>query len=145
MLNFFVYLKYKSAVSFLRFCGTFLAVNIVITFKFLLKKRKLQGITILNHHRHHHYRFSRIRPLGLFRLRIYFLELMNLCGHLVGLLGRGISPTQGLYLHTEQHNTEKRGHTSMPRVGFESMIPVFEQPKTVRASDRLATGTGQLP
>jgi len=24
---------------------------------------------------------------------------MNLFGHLVGLLGRGISPTQGLYLH----------------------------------------------
>jgi hypothetical protein len=31
-------------------------------------------------------------------------------GYLVGLLGRGISPTQDLYLHTEQHNTEKRTH-----------------------------------
>jgi hypothetical protein len=35
--------------------------------------------------------------------------------------------------YTGQHNTEKRGHTSMPRVGFEPKIPVFERPKTVRA------------
>jgi len=28
---------------------------------------------------------------------------MNLFRHLVGLLGQGISPTQGLYLYTEQH------------------------------------------
>jgi len=34
---------------------------------------------------------------------------------LLGLLGRGISPTQG---------TEKRGHTSMPRAGFEPTIPL---------------------
>jgi len=27
--------------------------------------------------------------------------------------------------YTGQHNTEKRGHTSMPRAGFEPMIPVF--------------------
>jgi len=52
---------------------------------------------------------------------------------LVGLLGRGISPTQGLYPHTGQHNTEKRRHTSMPRAGFEPATPVFERPKIVRA------------
>ncbi|KDR12023.1 hypothetical protein L798_14179 [Zootermopsis nevadensis] len=28
-------------------------------------------------------------------------------GHLVGLLGRGIGPSQGLCLYTGQHNTEK--------------------------------------
>jgi hypothetical protein len=67
---------------------------------------------------------------------------MNLLGHLVGFLGWGISPTQGLYLHTGQHNTEKRGHTSMPRAGFDPTIPVFERPKTVRALDRAANGTG---
>jgi hypothetical protein len=34
-------------------------------------------------------------------------EFMNLFGHLVGLLGRGISPTQGLYLHnTTQKNAD---------------------------------------
>jgi hypothetical protein len=36
-----------------------------------------------------------------------------------------------------KHNTEKRGHTSMPRAGFEPVIPVFERSKTVLASDRL--------
>jgi hypothetical protein len=92
---------------------------------------------IKNHHYyHHHRRLSRIRPLGLFRFRIYFLKLMNLFKHLVGLLGRGIGPTQGLYIHTGQHNTEKRGHTSMPRVGFEPTIPVLERPKIVGVSDR---------
>jgi len=30
----------------------------------------------------------------------------------------------------------------MPRVGFEFIIPVFERPKTVRASDRSAVETG---
>jgi len=70
------------------------------------------------------------------RFGILTSEIMNLFGHLVGLLGWGISPTQGLYLHTAQHNTEKRGHTSMPRAGFEPAIPVFERSKTERDLDR---------
>jgi len=37
---------------------------------------------------------------------------------MVGLLGWVIGPTQGLYLHTGQHNTHKRRHTSMPRAVF---------------------------
>jgi hypothetical protein len=41
-----------------------------------------------------------------------------------------------------QHNTQKRGHTIMPRAGFEHTIPMFEQSKTVRALDRAAIGTG---
>jgi hypothetical protein len=44
--------------------------------------------------------------------------------------------------YTGHHNTEKRGHTSMLRAGFEHMIPVFERSKTVRALDRAAIGTG---
>jgi hypothetical protein len=31
-----------------------------------------------HHHHHHHHSLSRIRPLGLFRFRIYFLKLTNL-------------------------------------------------------------------
>jgi hypothetical protein len=69
---------------------------------------------------------------------------MTLFGQLVGVSGRGIGPMQGLYLHTGQHNTQKRRHTFMPRVGFESTIPVFERPKKISASDRLAIGTGQI-
>jgi hypothetical protein len=45
----------------------------------------------------------------------------------VGLLGRGISRSQGLYLHTEQHKQNKRTQTSMPLVGFEITIAVFER------------------
>jgi hypothetical protein len=29
--------------------------------------------------------------------------------------------------YTVQHNTEKRGHTFIPRAGFEPAIPVFER------------------
>jgi len=67
---------------------------------------------------------------------------MNLFGHLVGLLGRGISPTQVLYLHRTTQHMKKRGHTSMPRAGFETAIPAFDWPKTVLALDRAAIGTG---
>jgi hypothetical protein len=86
-------------------------------------------------------------------MRIFFLNrpllpygvegflLVNL-RELVGLLGRVIGPTQGLYLHTGQHNTEKRRHTSMPRAGFKSAISTSERPKTVLASDRSAIETG---
>jgi hypothetical protein len=70
-----------------------------------------------------------------------FSETYDSIGQLVVILGQGTVPTQGLYLHTE-HNREKHKHTSMPQVGFETMIPVFEWPKTVHASDCLATGTG---
>jgi hypothetical protein len=73
-----------------------------------------------------------------------FSETYESIGQLVGLLVRWIGPTQGLYLHTGQHKTEKRGHTSMRRVGFELMIPVFERSKTVRALDRSAIGTGVI-
>jgi len=54
---------------------------------------------------------------------LFSVKRMNLFGQLVGLLGRGINPTQGLYLQTGQHNTEKRGHTSIARVRFEPRIP----------------------
>jgi hypothetical protein len=47
-------------------------------------------------------RLSRIRPLGLFRFRAYFSETYGSIGSLVGLLGRGIGPTQDLCLHTRQ-------------------------------------------
>jgi hypothetical protein len=68
---------------------------------------------------------------------------MNLFGHLVGLLGRGISPTQGLYLHRTTRHRKKCGHTSMPRAGCEPAIPIFERPKTVRALDRAVIGTSK--
>jgi hypothetical protein len=62
----------------------------------------------------------------------------------VGLLGRGISPSQGRYLHTGQYKQNKRTQKSMPWVGFEPMIPAFERTKTVHASDRAATVIGRI-
>jgi hypothetical protein len=57
----------------------------------------------------------------------------------VGVLGRWISPSQGRYLHNEQHKQNKCTHISMRRVGFEPTIPVFERAKTVHVLDRAAT------
>jgi hypothetical protein len=37
-------------------------------------------------------------------------------------------------------HTTSRTETSMPQVGFEPTIPVFERAKTVHALDRAATG-----
>jgi hypothetical protein len=62
---------------------------------------------------------------------------------LVGLLGRGISPFQRRYQHTEQHKQNKRTQISMPRLRFEPTILVFERVKTVHALDRMATVIGQ--
>jgi hypothetical protein len=61
----------------------------------------------------------------------------------LGLLGRWISPPQGLYLHTGQHNGNKHTQTSMPGVGFEPMTPVFGRAKTVHAFDGTAIVVGR--
>jgi hypothetical protein len=39
---------------------------------------------------------------------------MNLFGHLVGLLGRGMSPTQGLYVHRTTQHRKTRTHIHAP-------------------------------
>jgi hypothetical protein len=58
------------------------------------------GVVIVTHTFYHHYP-SRYRP---FTACSGSAELMNLFGHLVGLLGWGISPVQGLYPYrTTQH------------------------------------------
>jgi hypothetical protein len=44
--------------------------------------------------------------------------------------------------HSTTQTQNKRTHTSMPRVGFEPTIQVFERAKSVHAIDRVATGTG---
>jgi hypothetical protein len=53
-----------------------------------------------------------------------------------------INLAQGRYLHTEQHRINAH-KTSMPQVGFESTIPVFERAMTVHALDRAATVIGR--
>jgi hypothetical protein len=52
---------------------------------------------------------------------------------------RGISPSQGRYLHTGQHKQSNRIQTSTPQLEFEPTTSMFQQTKTVHASDRAAT------
>jgi hypothetical protein len=54
----------------------------------------------------------------------------------------GDQPDAKATTYTGQHNTEKRGHTSMLQAGFEPAIPVLERSKAVYAFDRVAIGTG---
>jgi hypothetical protein len=73
--------------------------------------------------------------------RFVSLQFLNL-RESAGLLGRGISPPQGCYL-TQRLNKSRQ--ISMPRVGFEPMIPVFERARTVHALDGAATLIGNYP
>jgi hypothetical protein len=67
------------------------------------------------------------------------LQFCNIFTQSVGHLGWGISPSQGRYLHAGQHKHRINAQQeSMPWMGFEYTIPVFEA-KTVQALDRAAT------
>jgi hypothetical protein len=46
--------------------------------------------------------------------------------------------------HRTTQTQNKRKQTSMPQVGFESTIPVFERAKTVHALDRVTTVIGPI-
>jgi hypothetical protein len=48
----------------------------------------------------------------------FFFQFLNLSTQSVGFLGRDISPSQGLYLHTGQAQTQ----TFMHSVGFEPSV-----------------------
>jgi hypothetical protein len=69
------------------------------------------------------------------------LQFLNL-RQSIRFLGRGISPTQGRYPHRTTQTQNKRRPTSMPLMGLEPTIPVFEQAKAFRALDRAATVIG---
>jgi hypothetical protein len=80
-------------------------------------------------------------PLGPGLLFFSFMIILQT----VGLLGRVISPSQGLYRNTGQHKHRINTYiyqTSMPFVGFEPMIPASERAKTVHALDCSTTVTG---
>jgi hypothetical protein len=71
-----------------------------------------------------------------------YVQFRNPYTQSVGLLGRGISPSQGRYLHPGQHKQNKRTPTSMPFMGFEPTTPVFKRAKTIHVLDRGATVIG---
>jgi hypothetical protein len=79
----------------------------------------------------------RIRPCGLFKFRVTS-EIMN-NRHVVGLLERVISSTQGLYLHrTTQHRETRTNIHALS--GIRTRDPVYERsrptPQTARPLDR---------
>jgi hypothetical protein len=69
-----------------------------------------------------------VEPMPLFQ----FLELLQSIGPL----------ERPLPAHRTAQTQNKRTQTTMPRVGFEPTIPVFERTKTVHAVDRGATVIG---
>jgi hypothetical protein len=76
--------------------------------------------------------YSPVGPWQLFQFDLFT--------QLIGLLWRGIGPSQGRYLHTGQHKHRiNLQRPSMHQVGFEPMIPVFERAKTFHALDCAAT------
>jgi hypothetical protein len=62
----------------------------------------------------------------------------------VRLFGRGISPSQSLYLHRTIQTQNKRRQTFMSRVEFEPTNPGFERANTVHALDGVATTIGTV-
>jgi hypothetical protein len=85
-----------------------------------------------------HWLYTPLRPWPLL---FSFMTILQT----VGLLGRVISLSQGLYLNTGQHKHRINTYThqtSMPYVGFDPTIPASERAKAVHAFDRSTTVTG---
>jgi hypothetical protein len=78
------------------------------------------------------YGFTALVDLGRFFSFLIYTQSL-------GLLGRRSSPSQGCYLHRITKTQNKRTQTSMPRVGFEPTISVFERAKTVHTLNRAAS------
>jgi hypothetical protein len=61
--------------------------------------------------------------------RLTYRRFLGLFRHMVGLLGRVISPSQGLYLH-------RTTQTSVPWAGFEPTIPATNRPRPTPQTTR---------
>jgi hypothetical protein len=75
--------------------------------------------------------------------RLTYRRFLELFRHMVGLLGRVISPSQGLYLHrTTQHRKTRTNIRAFS--GIRTHDP-SNQPAKTSASDRTATVTSRNP
>jgi hypothetical protein len=73
-------------------------------------------------------------------VRLTYRRFVELFRHMVGLLGRVVSPSQGLYLHrTTQHRKTRTNIHALS--GIQTHDP-SNQPAKTHASDRTATVTG---
>jgi hypothetical protein len=73
------------------------------------------------------------------------IQFRNHFSQTVGLLGLGISPSQGRYVNTGQHKHRINAYThqiSMPWMGFEPTIPASERGKTVHDLEPASSVTG---
>jgi hypothetical protein len=61
-----------------------------------------------------------------------FFNFVNFCTQTVELLGRGISPSQGRYLHTGQHKHRINAHT---RTNIHALSEIQTHYPSVRASE----------
>jgi hypothetical protein len=74
--------------------------------------------------------------------RLTYRRFLELFRHMVGLLGRVISPSQGLYLHrTAQHRKTRTNIHVLS--GIRTHDPSIQPAKT-QASDRMATVTDKI-
>jgi hypothetical protein len=85
--------------------------------------------------------YSPIQALAASMKLSVSLQLLNL-GQSVGLPGRVISSSQGLYLYTNTENRADKHKTSMPWLSFEPTAPASARAKIVHALNRSATVTG---
>jgi hypothetical protein len=113
-----------------------LSLQNLVYSRVLSKSLKIKIHNVILHHHRRRRRLSTIRPRGLFRFHnLIFLKLMNLFGQLVGLLGRGIAPTQGLYLHRTTQHRKTRTHIHASS-GIRTHHPSF---RALGASDCLVS------
>jgi predicted component of type VI protein secretion system len=76
------------------------------------------------------------------RGRLTYRRFLELFRHMVGLLGRVISPSRGLYLHRTTQHTKTR--TNIHALSGIRTHDPSNQPAKTHASDRTATVTGRL-
>jgi predicted component of type VI protein secretion system len=73
--------------------------------------------------------------------RLNYRRFLELFRHMVGLLGRVISPLQDLYLHrTTQHRKTRKNIHALSGIRTHDLS---NQPVKTHASDRTATVTGK--
>jgi hypothetical protein len=93
---------------------------------------------------YYHFLTTFLPPLWLYRPsdlgRLFSLLILYTVGRTPWTGDQPVSRPLPTHRTTQKHN--KRSQTSMPRVGLEPTIPVFERAKTVHALDRGATVIG---
>jgi hypothetical protein len=109
-------------LKFLQLCLIILRLKLILERLFFLSPEALQSL----------------KDLG----RLTYRRFLELFRHVLGLLGRVINPSQGLYQHwTTQHRKTRTNIHALS--GIQTHYP-SNQPAKTHASDRMATVTGDI-